>query len=112
MFAICGLSQTGPNSGSIQKKTALDELLRQSGPRDLPFVVLPEFIRFQDVDGQHKYVHIRPDDLASAFGSAVELKRVVLQLTNDPVTPLPEIWPQWLKQRGQMEGVVKGYSDD
>jgi hypothetical protein len=102
----------GPNSDSTQKKAALAELLRQRGPRDLPFVVLTEFIRFVDVDGQHKYVHIRPDNLASAFGPGVELKRVTLELTDDPVTPMPEIWPAWLKKNGEMEGMLKGSHRD
>jgi hypothetical protein len=31
-----------------------------------------------------------PDDLAASFGPGVQLKRVILQLTNDPITPPPE----------------------
>jgi hypothetical protein len=95
-----------------RKKAALDELLRQSGPRDVPFIALPELIRFVDIDGQHRYVTLPPDDLAVSFGAGVELKRVVLQLTDDPVTPLPAIWPHWLKEKGQMSAVLKGYQND
>jgi hypothetical protein len=95
-----------------RKKAELRELLLQSGPRDVSFIALPELIRFVDIDGQHRYVKLPPDDLAVSFGPGVELKRVVLQLTNDPVTPLPEIWPQWLKEKGQMSAVLKGYQSD
>jgi hypothetical protein len=94
------------------KKAALDELLRQSGPRDVPFIALPELIRFVDIDGQHRYVKLPPNSMAASFGPGVELKRVVVQLTDDPVTPVPEIWPQWLKEKGQMSAVLKGYQSD
>jgi hypothetical protein len=95
-----------------QKKAALDELLRQSGPRDVPLITLPEIICFQTIDGQQKYITLPPDDLTVGFGPGVELKRVVLQLTDDPVTPRPDIWPQWLKEKGQMLGVLKGVQND
>jgi hypothetical protein len=103
------------SSGSTepsQKRAALRELLRQSGPRDVPFITLTQLIRFVDVNGEHRYVDLPPDNLAVSFGPGVALKRVVLQLTDDPVTPRPEIWPQWLKQKGQMSAVLKGYNND
>lgn len=91
------------------KKAALDELLRQSGPREVPFAVLPTLLRVRDINDlpmhasrfgnpPSKLVGVSPYDLAASFGPGVELKRVVLQLTDDPVTPPPEIWPQWLKE--------------
>jgi hypothetical protein len=67
---------------------------------------------FRDIDGQHRYLNPRPEDLAANFGPGVELKRVVLELTNDPVTSRPETWPQWLKEKGQMSAVLKGYHND
>lgn len=109
-FAAYHLS--GGAADYARKKTALDDLLRQTGPRDVPFVTLSQLIRFVDIDGQHKYVDLSPDDLAASFGPGVKLKRVVLELTNDPVTPRPEIWPQWLKEKGQMSAVLKGYQND
>jgi hypothetical protein len=75
------------------QKAALDELLRQSGPRDVPFIVLPELARFLDIRDPRTRVPVLPDDLAASFGREVQLKRVILQLTDDPVTPQPQIWP-------------------
>ena len=101
--------------GSVEfsrKKAALNELLRQSGPREVPFIALPQLVRFVDVDRQHKYLTLPPDNLALGFGPGVELKRVVVQLTDDQVTPVPENWPQWLKEKGQMSAVLKGYGND
>lgn len=109
-FAAYRLS--GGAADYARKKTALEDLLRQTGPRDVPFVTLSRLIRFVDVDGQQKSVDLSPDDLAASFGPGVQLKRVVLQLTDDPVTPRPENWPQWLKEKGQMSAVLKGYKND
>jgi hypothetical protein len=111
-FAAYGRAGTGISTARDKRRAVLEELLRQKGPRNVPFEVLPELMTFRDADGQHQYVLLRPENLGAAFGPNVELKRVVLELTDDPVTPLPESWPQWLKQRGQMEGVLKGYNND
>jgi hypothetical protein len=103
------------SSGSTEmsaKRAALRALLRQSGPRDVPFLALPQLIRFVTVNGEHRYVDLPPNDLAASFGPSVALKRVILELTNDPVTPRPEIWPQWLKEKGEMAAVLKGYHND
>jgi hypothetical protein len=108
---------SGGGAGFHQKKAALHELLRQSGPREVPFLFLPKLVRFVDVSGEHKSVEVPPGDLAVRFGLGVELKRVVLQLTNDPVTPRPETWPQWLKETSRGSAVftgaeVRGYEND
>jgi hypothetical protein len=95
--------QPGTNIGSSysQQKEALHQLLRQSGPRDVPFVILPELVRFREIDDPHTLVRVSPYDLAASFGPEVKLKRVILQLTDDPVTPPPKNWPQWLNVRRQ-----------
>jgi hypothetical protein len=101
----------GVSADFSQKKAALHELLRQSGPRDLPFAVLPELARFRDINDTHTLVWVSPYDLAKSFGPGIELKRVVLQLTDDPVTPPPGNWPQWLKVKNQ-NTVFRGYEND
>jgi hypothetical protein len=101
----------GVNRDFSQRKAALNELLRQSGPRDVPFAVLPELVRFRDVNDPHTLVRLSPYDLATDLGVDVELKRVVLQLTDDPVTPPPGSWPQWLKVKNQ-NTVFRGYEND
>jgi hypothetical protein len=77
----------------------------------VPFAVLPRFGRFLDISNPLTLVPVSPYDLAASFGG-VELKRVVLQLTDDPITPPPENWPQWLKEKGQMAGKLRGYPND
>jgi hypothetical protein len=111
-FAAYGKPGTGINTAGEKRKTALDELLRQSGPRDVPLDVLPRFGRFLDINDPLLLVPVSPYDLAASFGPGVELKRVILQLTDDRVTSPPENWPQWLKEKGQMSGKLRGYHHD
>jgi hypothetical protein len=101
----------GVSADFSQRKAALHELLRQSGPRDVPFAVLPGLVRFRDINDPHTLMRISPFDLAGSFGRGVELKRVILQLTDDPVTPQPESWPQWLTIR-RHNTEFRGYEND
>jgi hypothetical protein len=84
-----------------EQAAALHELLRQSGPRDVPFLALPQLITFTDINDRRTRRIVSAFDLSANFGPSVELRRVVLELTRDPVTPEPGIWPQWLKVKGQ-----------
>ena len=102
-----------PGTGVIarpfsRRKAELTELLSHSGPRDVPFILLPELARFRDINDPRTFVPVSPDDVAASFGQGVQLKRVVLQLTDDPITPAPQIWPQWLKKDRQYVGTLKG----
>ncbi len=106
-FAAYDEPGTGVPIIESQQKAALYDLLHQSGPRDVPFTILPQLARFADLNDQHSYMSVSPFNLAASFGPGVELKRVVLELTSDPITPAPEIWPEWLKESGQMVGTLR-----
>ena len=93
------------------REASLKTLLRQSGPREVPFVALPKLARFQSGDDQRLLVHVSPNNLAATFGPGVALKRVILQLTDDPITPPPKIWPQWLTVKHK-NTVIRGYESD
>jgi hypothetical protein len=93
------------------RKAPLKTLLRQSGPRDVPFAALPKLARFKKGDDPRLLVHVSPSNLAATFGPGVELKRVVLQLTDDSITPPPKIWPQPLMDKNQ-SAELWGYEND
>lgn len=104
------------NSAFSREKAALLKLLQQSGPRSVPFTILPRLVRFRNINdptlpilsSTYDLVAVSPYDLAASFGPGVQLKRVTLQLTDDPITPPPTVWPRWLMEKGQMAGVLKG----
>jgi hypothetical protein len=100
-FEAYGKPGTGVATHYSKRKNALDELLLQSGPRNVPFIHLTKLVRFRDINYPRTIVDLSPNNLTAFFGPGVELKRVVLQLTDDPITPPPKIWPQWLTIRRQ-----------
>jgi hypothetical protein len=110
-FEAYGERGTGVATHFYDRKAPLEALIRKSGPRDVPFAALTKLSRFRNDDDPRLLVHVSPYNLAATFGPGVELKRVVLQLTDDPITPPPEIWPQWLtiKHRNTM---LRGYEAD
>jgi hypothetical protein len=95
-----------------RQKAALDQLLGQSGPRDVPFVNLPQLVRFLDINDKTTERIVSPLDLSASFGPKVELSRVVLELTNSAITPEPQIWPQWLKDKEPGFGRYSGFEGD
>jgi hypothetical protein len=110
-FEAYGERGTGVATHYDDRKAPLETLLRQSGPRDVSFAALPKLARFRTGDDPRLLVHVSPYNLAATFGPGVELKRVVLQLTEDPITPPPKIWPQWLTIKNR-NTVLRGYEDD
>jgi hypothetical protein len=84
-----------------EQEAAIRILLRESGPRDIPFVALPQLVTFTDINDKRTQKIVSPFDLSESFGPGVVLRRVVLELTRDAITPKPQIWPQWLKVKGQ-----------
>jgi hypothetical protein len=110
-FEAYGERGTSVTTHHYDRKAPLEALLRKSGARDVPFAALPKLARFKEGDDPRLLVHVSPYNLAATFGPRVELKRVVLQLTDDPITPPPKIWPQWLTIKHQ-NTVLRGYEDD
>jgi hypothetical protein len=84
-----------------EQEAALRALLRQSGPHDVPFAALPQLVRFTNINDKSTQRIVSPSNLSASFGPSVELRRVVLELTRDAITPEPQIWPPWLKVKGQ-----------
>ncbi|TAL83973.1 MAG: hypothetical protein EPN75_00310 [Beijerinckiaceae bacterium] len=113
-LVFAAYDERGTNVGLpySQKKAALYVVLRKNGPRDVPFTMLPMLARLQNINAPGTLVQVSPYDLEASFGPGVRLKRVVLQLTKDPVTPPPRTWPHWLREKGQMASILKGYHND
>jgi hypothetical protein len=77
----------------------------------VPSTFLPRLGRFLDINDPLTLVPVSPNDFAAKFGAGIELKRVTLELTDDPVTPPPESWPQPLKEKGRMPHQLMGWPD-
>lgn len=62
--------------------------------RDMP--ARPMLVRFRDITDPTTVERVDPDDLAASFGEGVKLRRVTVQLTDDPVTTGIEKRLGWL----------------
>lgn len=67
-------------------KTGVETLKRQTAPALLPRDRLPWLVRFRDPADPRTSEVLEPANLAAGFGPGVRLNRVVIQITEDPVT--------------------------
>lgn len=58
----------------------------------------PMLVTFGDIDDPTSVEEVDPDDLATTFGDGVSLKRITVQLTDDPVTTGIEQRLAWLSE--------------
>jgi len=86
----------------------LDNVLEVKGEQKLPrmwppVVHLPErsaypmLVTFGDIDDPTSVARVDPDDLAASFGEGVSLRRITVELTDDPVTTGIEERLGWVK---------------
>lgn len=95
-------------------------MLRQRAPIELPHTfpdvghlkdqpARPMVVRFRDITDPQTVEKVDPDDLAAAFGQGVTLKRITVQLTEDPVTTGIGKRLGWLaNQRGSLIPIPRG----
>lgn len=75
--------------------------------RDMP--ARPMLVRFRDIADPTTVERVDPDDLTASFGEGVKLRRVTVQLTDDPVTKVIIKELPWLEnQQGGLIRVTKG----
>lgn len=53
---------------------------------DPPFSAYPMLVRFRDIRDPRTMERVDPDNLAALFGPRVKLRRITVQVTDDPVT--------------------------
>lgn len=96
-YAFKGIEGRAPGGrpGSPERARALMRTSRAGDlwPRDYPMLVT-----FDDLDDPTSVKSVDPDDMGSAFGEGVNLKRVAVELTDDPVTTGIEERLVWLQQ--------------
>jgi hypothetical protein len=80
----------------------LAQLQMKQGSIEVPIEILPMFLRFRDLSNLQTVEEIDPRDLPATFGRDVRLMRARLQLTSDPITPIPAFWPKWLLEAKDM----------
>lgn len=90
-----GLPRDGlPSRMSI----VVQQLEQETGSIDIPLDRLPMLVRFRNIEDQMSIEEIEPDEFAATFGPGVKLLRARLELTRDPITLTPSVWPRWLAE--------------
>jgi hypothetical protein len=74
------------------------ELRRKTGSVDVPPELLPMIVWFRDLNDRHSAEELDPRDLAAALGPGVQLVRATLEMTSDPISPMPKSWPKWISE--------------
>lgn len=69
----------------------------------------PMLVTFTDLSDPTSVAEVDPDDLAATFGKGVRLKRITVQITDDPVTTGIEERLGWLgNERGSLIPIPRG----
>lgn len=100
------IAALAPRMAGADGERRFDGVLRLKGkvevPRQYPRNPLvsayPMLATFGDIDDPTSVAKIGPDDLAATFGEGVALKRITVQLTDDPVTTGIEERLGWLSE--------------
>ena len=71
-----------------------------------PMVQYPMLVRFRELDRPETLEAVAPDALDRAFGAGVKLKRISIQITNDPVTVGIKKRLPWLEEVGRARGTL------
>jgi hypothetical protein len=87
----------------------LRQLQREKRSVDVPIGRLPMFVHFADINDPRSIEEIDPGDLEATFGPGVRLLRARVELTNDPITPIPPVWPKWLVDAKTLGFPMKRY---
>lgn len=61
-------------------------LVESKGVRVLKRPYYPTLVRFRDIHDPKSVEQVNPDDLAASFGAGVKIRRITVQITDDPVT--------------------------
>ena len=100
---VRNLRQIASNEGLVRE-------LPRFGPRISdsrePFVQYPLLVRFRDLDQPESLEAVAPDALGQGFGSGVKLKRITVQITDDPVTNDIKKRLPWLEQVGRTRATL------
>ncbi|WP_158816033.1 hypothetical protein [Methylocapsa sp. S129] len=104
-FEAYGLPSDGTPS---TMERVVQQVQQKTGSVDVTIDKLPMFVRFTDINDPRSIEEIDPADLAATFGPRVRLLSARLEVTRDPVTPIPPTWPKWLVDAKTLGFLMRG----
>ena len=117
LFALLGggPSDSGPQTNALNifqdqlPRKGLERFALLSKSRfktDIPRSHYPLLVAFMDINDPNSVREIDPDNLAATFGLGVSLKRITLEITDEPVTEgkIESVLGWWLAQGTEKKG--------
>lgn len=91
--------QRAPTNGTAGEIRARARMIQKAKkePISIAAVDVPMMVRFTDISNRRSVEIVDPQDLAATFGAGVRLAGVTFELARGRVTPMPSVWPNWLK---------------
>lgn len=117
------LDENGKLDGDRYFEARFAAMLQRSEPIALPKTfpdaghlkdqpARPMLVRFRDITDPKTIEKVDPDDLAKSFGPGIQLKRITVQLTADPMTAGIENKLGWLSRFESMNLHASDFPED
>jgi hypothetical protein len=100
---IRNIRQTASNEGVSRELPRFRPAISHSRE---PFVNYPLLVRFRALDRPDSVEAVPPDALDKAFGAGVKLKRISVQITDEPVTDGIKKRLPWLEEVGRARSTL------
>lgn len=91
-----------------QMENVVLQVQQKTHPVEVSIEKLPMIVHFTNIYDPHSNEEVDPSDFEASFGPGVRLVRATLEITRDPVTPIPPSWPNWLIESKTMGFLVEG----
>src|SRR4051794_29093870 len=66
-------------------------------PVDVPSWAMPAMGRFRKIEDPSSIELLYAPDLARSLGSGISFESATFELTDEPISEVPKVWPDWLK---------------
>lgn len=101
--AFVALKPVRTTSGDIEGyREYLSQMVEVDGAHELPRDHWPIFVTFMDINDPQTVDEVNSASLQNVFGSEYEIKRVVIEITYDPVnTGIEKRFPWWKEYRNK-----------
>ena len=87
----------------VESAMRIEDRTGVNGSADVPAEIYPMLVTFTDIADPSSVKLVDPADLAASYGPGVKLKRITVEITDDPVTSGIE------KRLGWLTKSLKGY---
>jgi hypothetical protein len=95
-YALAALPPDPPITGTDAYPRMIAQLVKRRDLGTMPRKAYPVLVTFTDIRNPKTVARVDPDNLAASFGPGVTLRRITVQITDDPVTTGIENRLGWL----------------